>query len=69
VLNASVLQGMAITVPLGVPVFVLFALFMGGFGAMQNWPLATWGWMSLAGFTDTTIQYRYSTCSGGYISR
>lgn len=49
VLNATVLQGMAITVPLGVPIFVVFALFMGGFPALAGWGAETWIWMTLAG--------------------
>lgn len=55
VLKGSVLQGMAITVPLGVPIFVVFALLMGGFSAMHNWPAASWAWMSLAGVTNFVV--------------
>lgn len=49
VLKSTVLQAMAITVPLGVPIFVLFALAMGGFPALAEWDLPAWGWMTLAG--------------------
>ena len=44
-----VLQGMAITVPFGVPMFAIIAFFMGGFQAMSAWGLAPWIWMTLAG--------------------
>lgn len=49
VIKGSVLQAMAITVPFGVPMFIAFAAFMGGFQAMAEWGLAPWLWMSLAG--------------------
>ena len=55
VLKGSVLQGMAITVPLGVPFFFLCALFMGGFGAIAGWGAATWIWMILAGIVHFVI--------------
>ncbi|MDU8941789.1 EamA family transporter [Ovoidimarina sediminis] len=49
VVKGSVLQAMAITVPFGVPMFVLFAALMGGFEAMWAWDVAPWTWMTLAG--------------------
>jgi uncharacterized membrane protein len=55
VLKGSVLQGMAITVPLGVPIFIGFALVMGGFGAMAEWGVASWIWMTLAGVVHFVI--------------
>ncbi len=55
VLKGSVLQGMAITVPLGVPIFVAFALAMGGFSAMADWGVASWVWMILAGIVHFVI--------------
>lgn len=72
VINATVLQGMAITVPLGVPIFVVFCFFLGGFTAMQDWPVATWGWMSLAGVLHFVIgrygNYRAMQAMGSALS-
>lgn len=49
VLTGSVLQAMAITVPLGVPLFALACLLTGGFHAMAGFSGAAWLWMTLAG--------------------
>jgi uncharacterized membrane protein len=72
VLKATVLQGMAITVPLGVPIFVGFALVMGGFQAMAGWGLATWAWMALAGVVHFVIgrygNYKATQHLGGTLS-
>jgi len=55
VLHATALQGMAITVPLGVPLFATIAVFMGGFGALAAWDLTTWYWMTAAGIVHFVI--------------
>ena len=55
VLTGTVLQGMAITVPLGVPIFIGFALAMGGFQALSNWDVAPFVWMALAGLVHFVI--------------
>jgi uncharacterized membrane protein len=55
VLKATVLQGLAITVPLGVPIFATFALFMGGYQALAAWSLPSWLWMSAAGVVHFVI--------------
>ncbi|MCG6901268.1 MAG: EamA family transporter [Rhodobacter sp.] len=55
VIKGSVLQGMAVTVPLGVPIFVAFALVMRGFQALADWQLSTWLWMALAGVVHFVI--------------
>lgn len=72
VLRGSVLQGMAITVPLGVPVFVVFALLMGGFAAMGAWSAASWLWMMLAGVVHFVIgrygNYRATQALGSTLS-
>ncbi len=47
--NSTVLHGMAITVPLGIPLFAVLAWPMGGFAAMAEWQAPTWVWMTLAG--------------------
>ncbi len=72
VLKATVLQGMAITVPLGVPIFVAFALVMGGFQALTDWGLAAWVWMILAGLVHFVIgrygNYRATQALGSTLS-
>lgn len=55
VIRGTVLQGMAITVPLGVPFLFLFVLPMGGFQAMADWDLDAWVWMTLAGLMHFVI--------------
>jgi uncharacterized membrane protein len=72
VLKGTVLQGMAITVPLGVPIFLLFAAFMGGFAAMGAWPFQTFGWMVAAGLVHFVIgrygNYRATQMLGSTLS-
>ena len=55
VVKGSVLQAMAITVPFGVPMFLVFAAFMGGFEAIAGWGVAPWVWMTLAGVVHFVI--------------
>jgi uncharacterized membrane protein len=55
VIKGSVLQAMAITVPFGVPMFLIIAYFMGGFKAMASWGVAPWIWMILAGLVHFVI--------------
>lgn len=72
VLKSTVLQGMAITVPLGVPIFIGFALLMGGFQAMADWNLSSWLWMALAGVVHFVIgrygNYRATQTLGATLS-
>ena len=72
VLRSTVLQGMAITVPLGLPVFAAVALAMGGFPAMARWHLAGWLWMALAGVVHFVIgrygNYRATQALGATLS-
>ncbi len=72
VLKGTVLQAMAITVPLGVPLFVVFALLMGGFQAMALWPVSTFGWMVAAGLVHFVIgrygNYRATQAMGATLS-
>lgn len=72
VLRGSVLQGMAITVPFGVPVFLVFALAMGGFGAMAAWRTEVWVWMALAGVVHFVVgrygNYRATKALGATLS-
>lgn len=72
VLKSTVLQGMAITVPIGVPIFILFALAMDGFAAMARWEMSTWAWMTLAGVLHFVIgrygNYRATQVLGATLS-
>lgn len=72
VLRGSVLQAMAITVPFGVPMFILFAALMGGFEAMADWGVAPWVWMTLAGVVHFVIgrygNYRATQALGSTLS-
>lgn len=49
VINASVIQGMAITVPMGVPLFALFVTIFGQWGAFFSFTWTQVFWLSMAG--------------------
>ncbi|MGE3708387.1 MAG: EamA family transporter [Hyphomicrobiaceae bacterium] len=49
VLTGSVFQGIAITVPLGVPIFFLAALLFGQLGMLAAMPVHSMIWLGLAG--------------------
>lgn len=49
VLTGGVLQAMAITVPLGVPLFAVVCLASGGTHSLSGLRVSGWIWMSLAG--------------------
>ncbi len=72
VMKATVLQGLAITVPLGVPIFAVFAAVMGGYAALADWPLSAWGWMVAAGVVHFVIgrygNYRATQALGATLS-
>ncbi len=72
VLKGTVLQGLAITVPLGIPILLPAALILGGFGAMLDWSPATFGWMIPAGVVHFVIgrygNYRASQALGATLS-
>lgn len=72
VLKGTVLQAMAITVPLGVPVFLAFVLVMDGFQAMGTWRAEQYFWMVLAGITHFVIgrygNYRATQALGATLS-
>ncbi len=72
VVKGTVLQAMAITVPFGVPFFVLLAALMGGFEAMAGWGVAPWVWMILAGVVHFVVgrygNYRATQLLGGALS-
>ncbi len=72
VLSGSVLQALAITVPIGVPLFALGCLIFGAFGILGELPLAGWAWMSAAGITHFVIgrygNYRATRAMGAALS-
>ncbi|HEU0070190.1 MAG TPA: EamA family transporter [Alphaproteobacteria bacterium] len=49
VLSGSVAQAMAITVPVGLPIFLIGVILMDAFAPLGEFTLATWFWLSLAG--------------------
>lgn len=49
VLTGSVLQGLVVTVPLGVPLFAIACAAIGAGGALADMSLTGWLWMSVAG--------------------
>ncbi|MFN4283551.1 MAG: EamA family transporter [Alphaproteobacteria bacterium] len=49
VLSGSVAQAMAITVPMGLPIFLLGVVLFGAYAPFGEFTLATWGWLALAG--------------------
>jgi drug/metabolite transporter (DMT)-like permease len=72
VLSGSVLQALAVTVPLGVPLFALGCLIFGAFGALSGLPITAWAWMSAAGVTHFVIgrygNYRATRAMGAALS-
>ncbi len=72
VIKSTVMQGMAITVPLGIPIFAGFALALGGFEAVKSWEVSAWVWMAAAGVTHFVIgrygNYRATQALGGTLS-
>ncbi len=55
VLKGDALQAMAITVPAGVPLFLIFCLFGGGFAALAHYQLPGYLWMAAAGIIHFVI--------------
>ncbi len=49
VLSGSVLQALAITVPMGVPLFLVVALAAGAEGRLWSLDGTSWAWLSVAG--------------------
>lgn len=72
VLKSTVLQGMAITVPVGVPMFLLFAIYFGGMDQLRTWGGAAWIWMILAGVVHFVVgrfgNYRATQALGATLS-
>lgn len=72
VLTATVLQGMAITVTLGVPIFLVMSLFLGGFQAMAAMGLPSYMWFAASGVVHFVIgrygNYRATQALGATLS-
>lgn len=72
VLTGGVLHAMAITVPLGVPLFALACLATGGFHALTAMSAEGWLWMSLAGVIHFVVgrygNYRATKALGATLS-
>jgi drug/metabolite transporter (DMT)-like permease len=72
VLNSSVLQGMAITVPIGVPLFLLAAVATGQLGALFGLPLEAMLFLAAAGVMHFIwgryCNYRATKAVGGNLS-
>jgi drug/metabolite transporter (DMT)-like permease len=72
VLTSTVLQAMAITVPMGVPLFALACLLFGGFQALAGFSKAQWLWMILAGIVHFIVgrygNYRSTKAMGANLS-
>jgi len=72
VITGSVLQGLAITVPIGVPLFALLCLVAGGFGALARFPAEAWLWFAAAGVIHFIVgrygNYRANKCMGAALS-
>ncbi len=72
VLTGGVLQAMAITVPLGVPLFLLANVFVGGLDSLVRFSLPSWAWLALAGVVHFVIgrygNYRATRALGSTLS-
>ena len=72
VLSGSVLQALAVTVPLGVPLFAAGCLIFGAFGALGALTPTTLAWMSAAGVIHFVIgrygNYRATRAMGAALS-
>ena len=72
VLTGGVLHAMAITVPLGVPLFALACLATGGFHVLTTMSADGWLWMSLAGVIHFVVgrygNYRATKALGATLS-
>ena len=72
VITGSVLQGLAVTVPIGVPLFALLCLITGGFAALSGFSGQSWFWFALAGVIHFIVgrygNYRANKCMGAALS-
>lgn len=72
VLSGSVAQAMAITVPVGLPIFLIGVILMDAFAPLGEFTLATWFWLSLAGVQHFIIgrycNYRATKAMGAVLT-
>lgn len=72
VLTGGVLQAMAITVPLGVPLFLLATFIVGDINSLAGFSLPSWAWLALAGLVHFVIgrygNYRATRALGTTLS-
>ncbi len=72
VLTGSVLHALAITVPLGVPLFALAYIAFGGFRSPASLSYPAWAWFAFAGVVHFTIgrygNYRATRALGATLS-
>lgn len=72
VITGSVLQGLAVTVPLGVPLFGVLLLAAGGGGALLAFSGPSWAWLTTAGVVHFIVgrygNYRANQAIGAALS-
>lgn len=72
VLSGSVAQAMAITVPAGLPIFLLAVIVMDAFAPFGEFSGATWMWLSIAGVQHFIIgrycNYRATKAMGAVLT-
>jgi uncharacterized membrane protein len=72
VLTGSVLQALAITVPIGAPLFLVVCVAFGALGALWEFSAATWAWMAIAGIIHFVVgrygNYRATEAMGAALS-
>jgi len=72
VLTGSVFQALAVTVLIGVPLFLLMCVAFGALGALFEFSAAAWIWMSIAGIIHFVVgrygNYRATEAMGAALS-
>ncbi len=72
VLTGSVFQALAITVPIGVPLFLLLCFTFGALAPLRHFGAATWIWLSVAGVIHFVLgrygNYRATQAMGAALS-
>ncbi|HEY4074745.1 MAG TPA: EamA family transporter [Herbaspirillum sp.] len=72
VLSGSLFQGLAITVPMGVPMFLIAALVTGNIDHLMDFPAAAYFWLAAAGISHFVwgryCNYRATRAIGGNLA-
>jgi drug/metabolite transporter (DMT)-like permease len=72
VLSGSLFQGLAITVPMGVPIFLIVALVTGHMHHLEDFPAASYFWLAAAGISHFVwgryCNYRATRAIGGNLA-